>query len=44
VPAYLESSTDRSRVLYERNGFDLTGVFGMPMKGPPVREMWRDAA
>jgi GNAT superfamily N-acetyltransferase len=44
VPAYLESSTERNRVLYERNGFDLTGVFKMPVKGPPVREMWRDPA
>ncbi len=42
TPAYLESSTERSRVLYERNGFALTGTFGMPMAGPPVREMWRE--
>jgi GNAT superfamily N-acetyltransferase len=42
VPAYLESSTERNRALYERNGFDLTGVFKMPVKGPPVREMWRE--
>lgn len=41
VPAYLESSTDRSRVLYERNGFVLTGTFAMPISGPPIREMWR---
>jgi GNAT superfamily N-acetyltransferase len=44
VPAYLESSTERNRVLYERNGFDLTDVFRMPIKGPPVREMWRESA
>lgn len=42
APAYLESSTDRSRVLYERNGFDLTGTFEMPVGGPPIREMWRN--
>lgn len=42
VPAYLESSTERNRVLYERNGFDLTGTFAMPMSGPPIREMWRN--
>ncbi|HEX7245585.1 MAG TPA: GNAT family N-acetyltransferase [Solirubrobacterales bacterium] len=42
VPAYLESSTERSRVLYERNGFALTGTFPMPVSGPPVREMWRN--
>jgi GNAT superfamily N-acetyltransferase len=44
VAAHLESSTDRSRVLYERNGFALTEVFPMPPKGPPIREMWRDPA
>jgi GNAT superfamily N-acetyltransferase len=44
TPAYLESSTERSRALYERNGFILTGTFDMPASGPPVREMWRAAA
>jgi GNAT superfamily N-acetyltransferase len=45
APAYLEASTDRNRVLYERNGFELTGVFDMPGQGgPPIREMWREAA
>jgi GNAT superfamily N-acetyltransferase len=39
--AYLESSTERSRALYERNGFDLTGTFEMPARGPTIREMWR---
>jgi GNAT superfamily N-acetyltransferase len=42
--AYLESSTERNRVLYERNGFDLTDTFPMPMGGPPIREMWREPA
>lgn len=42
TPAYLESSTERNRALYERNGFRLTGTFGMPVGGPPVREMWRE--
>jgi len=41
-PAHLEASTDRNRVLYERNGFALTGTFDMPAGGPPLREMWRD--
>lgn len=41
-PAYLESSTERNRALYERNGFALTGAFDMPAGGPPVREMWRE--
>lgn len=44
TPAYLESSTERNRVLYERNGFALTGTFGMPAGGPPIREMWREPA
>jgi GNAT superfamily N-acetyltransferase len=42
TPSYLESSSDRNRVLYERNGFSLTGTFAMPAGGPPIREMWRD--
>lgn len=45
IPAYLESSTDRNKVLYERHGFALTGTFDMPGRGgPPIREMWREAA
>lgn len=43
-PAHLEASTDRSRMLYERNGFELTEVFPMPAGGPPIREMWREPA
>ncbi len=42
TPAHLESSTERNRVLYERNGFVLTGTYEMPAGGPPLREMWRD--
>lgn len=42
VPAHLEASTERNRVLYERHGFGLAGTFGMPGGGPPLREMWRD--
>ena len=42
IPAHLEASTDRNRMLYERNGFALTEVFDMPGRGgPPIREMWR---
>jgi hypothetical protein len=44
IPAYLGSSTERNRVLYERNGFSLTGSFDMPVGGPPIREMWREPA
>ncbi len=42
IGAYLESSTERNRALYERNGFSLTGTFNMPAGGPVIREMWRD--
>jgi GNAT superfamily N-acetyltransferase len=42
LPAYLESSTPRSRALYERNGFEVTGELSLPRGGPPVWLMWRD--
>jgi GNAT superfamily N-acetyltransferase len=42
LPAHLEASTERSRLLYERNGFGHTGTFHMPAGGPPLREMWRE--
>jgi ribosomal protein S18 acetylase RimI-like enzyme len=42
IGAYLESSTERNRALYERNGFSLTGTFNLPGGGPVIREMWRD--
>lgn len=42
LPAYLESSTERNRALYERSGFALTGTFPMPGGGPKIREMWRE--
>jgi GNAT superfamily N-acetyltransferase len=42
IPAHLESSTERNRALYERNGFSLTGTFNLPARGPIVREMWRE--
>jgi GNAT superfamily N-acetyltransferase len=40
--AYLESSTERNRRLYERNGFSVTDTFNLPRGGPVVREMWRE--
>jgi GNAT superfamily N-acetyltransferase len=42
VPAYLESSSPRSRALYQRNGFDVTGEFNLPSDGPPLWQMWRE--
>jgi GNAT superfamily N-acetyltransferase len=44
VPAYLEASTPRSRALYERNGFTVTGEFNLPSDGPPIWQMWREPA
>jgi hypothetical protein len=43
LPSYLESSTPRSRALYERHGFAVTGEMNLPREGPPVWLMWRDA-
>jgi ribosomal protein S18 acetylase RimI-like enzyme len=42
VPAYLESSTPRSRALYERHGFAVTGEMNLPASGPPIWLMWRE--
>lgn len=44
TPAYLEASSDRNYLLYERHGFELTETFPMPLRGPPIREMWREPA
>jgi ribosomal protein S18 acetylase RimI-like enzyme len=44
LPAHLEASTERSRRLYERHGFGLTGTFNLPVGGPPLRSMWREPA
>jgi GNAT superfamily N-acetyltransferase len=42
TPAYLEASTLRSRALYERHGFAVTGEFNLPSDGPPLWQMWRE--
>jgi GNAT superfamily N-acetyltransferase len=41
MPAYLEASSARSRVCYERNGFETTGELPLPPDGPPLWPMWR---
>lgn len=41
LPAFLESSTERSAALYTGSGFDLTATFHMPAGGPLLRQMWR---
>ena len=42
APAYLEASSPRSRELYLRNGFVVTGEFELPSGGPPLWQMWRE--
>jgi GNAT superfamily N-acetyltransferase len=41
LPAYLESSTPRSRACYERSGFEVTEELNLPGGGPPWWAMWR---
>ena len=43
LPAYLESSTDRSALLYRRHGFEEFERFPMGPGSPPQRRMWREA-
>jgi ribosomal protein S18 acetylase RimI-like enzyme len=40
-PAYLEATSTRSRALYERFGFEVTGEI-RPGDGPPLWCMWRE--
>jgi GNAT superfamily N-acetyltransferase len=43
IPAYLEATSDRNRVLYERHGFRAQGA--IPLRdGPALWRMWRDPA
>ena len=42
MPAYLESSSARSRALYERHGFEVTEEFSFGPDAPPLWRMWRD--
>jgi GNAT superfamily N-acetyltransferase len=42
TPAYLEASTPRSRVLYERHGFEVVEEVRLPRSGPAIWRMWRD--
>ncbi len=39
-PAYLEATSPRSRALYERHGFEVTGEFSVD-DSPPMWPMWR---
>lgn len=40
LPAYLEATSPRNRILYERHGFRVTEVVELP-DGPPLWLMWR---
>jgi GNAT superfamily N-acetyltransferase len=42
VPAFLEASTARNRVLYERHGFAVTEEFALGRGAPPQWRMWRE--
>ena len=41
VAAYLEASSPRNRVLYERHGFEVTEEFTLGRGSPPLWRMWR---
>jgi ribosomal protein S18 acetylase RimI-like enzyme len=43
IPAYLEASSERSRSLYERHGFEVVEEVRLPAGGPPMWPMWREA-
>lgn len=42
VFAYLEASSPRNRVLYERHGFAVTQEFRLGKGSPPLWRMWRE--
>jgi GNAT superfamily N-acetyltransferase len=42
TPAYLEASTPRNRVLYERHGFEVLEECRYADDGPPLWRMWRE--
>lgn len=44
VPAFLEASTPRNRVLYERHGFEVIEEFALGRGAPPQWRMWREPA
>jgi GNAT superfamily N-acetyltransferase len=42
MAAYLEASSERSRALYLRNGFEVVEEIHLPGGGPPAWRMWRE--
>lgn len=41
VPAYLEATSPRNRLLYQRHGFEDMEALNLPDGGPPMYPMWR---
>jgi GNAT superfamily N-acetyltransferase len=41
LPAYLNASSERSRELYRRHGFEVTAELRLPFGGPPLWRMLR---
>jgi ribosomal protein S18 acetylase RimI-like enzyme len=41
LPAYLEATSERNRRLYERHGFEVTGLLTVD-GSPPLWQMWRE--
>ncbi len=41
-PAFLEASSPRNRVLYERHGFEVMEEFALGRDAPPQWRMWRE--
>ena len=42
IPSYLESSSEDSKRLYLRHGYQVTRELPLPPDGPPVWLMWRN--
>jgi GNAT superfamily N-acetyltransferase len=42
MPAYLEASSERIRVLCLRHGFEVVEELRLPDDGPPIWRMWRE--
>lgn len=43
LPAFLETSSEASRALYRRHGFEVTSEYFVTPDSPPTWTMWREA-